>query len=232
MSIKSILIVEDDFLNRRLLKKVLLENGYTVFEAKNAKEALEVLKKEVVIIIILDINLGEDERDGISLGQEIKDKFSIPFLYLTAYENPEIIGKAISTSPYSYLTKPFKNSDLIASVEIAIRQSSNLLKRKPFISVKDREYTIELDVEKINYIVSEGNYLLFHTDHKVYKSRSTIKNILNELSVSIFIQTHRAYVVNKNKIEKFSNKSLIIGSISIPVSENYLEQIKLFLRII
>ncbi len=229
MTKKTILIVEDDFLNRRLSKKVLLENGYEVFEAKNAQEALRILQKEPITFIILDINLGTDEQDGISLGQQIKDKFSIPFIYLTAYENPEIIGRAISTLPYSYLTKPFKNSDLIASVEIAIRQSSNSQKRKPFVYVKDGEYTVELATEKINHIESEGNYLLFYTDEKIYRTRSTIKNILSDLSQSDFIQTHRAYIVNKNKIEKFSNKSLMIGDNIIPISENYLENIKQFL---
>lgn len=229
MPVKSILIVEDDFLNRRLLKKVLLENGYNVFEAKNAKEALEVLKKESVTFIILDINLGGNEQDGISLGQHIKDKFSIPFLYLTAYENPDIIGKAVSTSPYSYLTKPFKNSDLIAAIEIAIRQSANFLKQKPFIYVKNGDHSVKLEQEKINYIESEGNYLLFYTDEKIYKTRSTIKNILHELSDSMFIQTHRAYVVNKNKIEQFNNRSIVIRNAHIPVSENYLKEVKQFL---
>lgn len=226
MNNKSILLVEDDFLNRRLSRKVLMENDYQVFEAKNAKEALEILKKETITFVILDINLGENEQDGISLGQEIKDKFSVPFIYLTAYENPEIIGKAVSTSPYSYLTKPFKNSDLIAAIEIAIRQSAHFPRHKPFILVKEGDYNVKLEEEKINYIESEGNYLLFYTDEKIYKIRSTLKNILNELSGSNFIQTHRAYVVNKNKIEKFNNKTLMIGDMSIPVSENYLENIK------
>lgn len=226
MTKKIILIVEDDYLNRRLLKKVLLENSYEVFEAKNAKEALEVLKSKSVTFAILDINLGENEQDGISLGQQIKDKFSIPFIYLTAYENSEIITKAISTSPYSYLTKPFKNSDLIAAIEIAIRQFVYFPKQKPFIYVKEGDYSIKLEEEKINYIESEGNYLLFYTDEKIYKIRSTIKNILSELSESDFIQTHRAYIINRNKIEKFSNKSLIIRNASIPISENYLDKIK------
>ena len=229
MTQKTILIVEDDFLNRRLSKKVLLENGYEVFEAKNTQQALEILKKESITFVILDINLGENEKDGISLGEIIKNKFSIPFIYLTAYENPDIIERAISTSPYSYLTKPFKNSDLIAAVEIAIRQSHDAPKRKPFVYVKDGEYTVELPTENINYIESEGNYLLFYTNEKTYKTRSTIKNILNELSDLMFIQTHRAYVVNKSKIEKFNNKNLMIGDTVIPISENYLENFKQFL---
>lgn len=230
MSEKSILIVEDDYLNRRLLKKILMENGYSILEAKNASEALEILKKEPVSFIILDINLGEDEQDGISLGQHIKDMWDIPFIYLTAYENPEIINKAISTAPYSYLSKPFRNSDLIAAIEIAIRQSLHLPKQKPYIYVKDYDYDVKLEQDRINYIESDGNYLLFHTDGKTYRTRSTIKSIVDKLTASDFIQTHRAYIVNKKKIEKFSNKYVIIGNSYIPLSDNYADRVKKVLK--
>ncbi|WP_037351441.1 LytR/AlgR family response regulator transcription factor [Sediminibacterium salmoneum] len=223
---KTILLVEDNFLNRRLCKKALAENGYTVLEAKNAKEALEILRKEPVTLVILDINLGENEQNGILLGQQIKEKYSIPFIYLTAYENTEMIGQAVSTSPYSYITKPFKNSDLIASVEIAIRQSQNDKKYKPEILVKDGEFNILLPVDEINYIESDGNYLLFHTDNKIYKTRSTIKKILEDLSENAFVQTHRAYIVNRNKIVKFSSKNIMIGETAIPVSDHFLENIR------
>ena len=165
---KTILLVEDNFLNRRLSKKILTENGYFVFEAKNANEALDILKKESITLVILDINLGENEQNGISLGQKIKAQFPVPFIYLTAYENPEIIEKAVTTSPYSYLTKPFKNSDLIASIEIAIRKSANEPKLQPTVLLKDGDYNIRIPAENINYIESDGNYLLFHTDEKTY----------------------------------------------------------------
>jgi len=221
MEQKVILLVEDDFLNRRLSKKTLTENNYKVLEAKNTREALEILKKESIDLAILDINLGENEKDGITLGGQIKEKFSVPFIYLTAYENPEIIKKAVSTTPYSYLTKPFKNADLIASVDIAIRQSAHLLKYKPSVLVKDEDYNVELPFEEINYIESDGNYLLFHTDIKTYKSRSTLKQIMEILPESTFVQVHRAYVVNKTKIEKFNLKSLIVKNTEIPVSKNY-----------
>lgn len=219
---KTILLVEDDFLNRRLSKKTLIENGYIVLEAKNAKETIEILKKEKVDVAILDINLGENEQNGITLGQHIKDEFFIPFIYLTAYENPEIIDEAVQTSPYSYLTKPFKNIDLITSVEIAVRQSTIKQKRSPKIIVKDQEYNVELSTDDINYIESEGNYILLYTDSKVYKIRSTIKNLKNILSEKKFIQVHRAYMVNKTKIEKYNIKSLVIKNVIIPVSKSYL----------
>ncbi len=219
MNSKVILVVEDDFLNRRLSKKVLQENGYQVLEAKNADEAMAILNKELVDLAILDINLGDGEIDGISLGQLLQNKQRVPFIYLTAYENAKIISEAVATSPYSYLTKPFKNSDLIASVELAIIKSAKEDRPKPSILVKDGEYKAALPMEDINYIESEGNYLLFYTDKKIYKSRSTISQILDLLPKTKFIQTHRAFVVNKNKIQKYSSKSVIVGNTEIPLSK-------------
>jgi DNA-binding LytR/AlgR family response regulator len=220
---KTILLVEDDFLNRRLSKKTLAENRYTVLEAKNAKETLLILAKEKVDLAVLDINLGEGEQDGISLGQQIKDKYGVPFIYLTAYENPKIINRAVQTAPYSYLTKPFKNVDLITSVDIALRQSALQEKQAPKIMVKDVDYNVELSTDEINYIESKGNYVLFHTDRKTYTSRSTIKNILDVLPESNFSQVHRAYIVNKSKVEKWNSKAIVIGNEEIPVSKTFMD---------
>ncbi len=223
MAQKAILIVEDNFLNRRLSRKVLKQNGYSVLEAKNSKEVMEILKREIIDLAILDINLGEDKQEGICLGQYLKEKYAVPFIYLTAYGNTETIEKAVATSPCSYLTKPFKESDLIASVEIALRQSAS--KHVPKILVKDEDYSVSLSLSEINYIESEGNYLLFHTDHKTYKLRSTIKQVLEKLPAHLFVQIHRAYVVNSAKIEKFKIATVVIKSREIPVSKNYADDI-------
>ncbi|MFN8354741.1 MAG: response regulator transcription factor [Spirosomataceae bacterium] len=220
-----IMIVEDDFLNRRLTKKILQENGYAVLEAKNADEAMAILNKELVDLAILDINLGDGEMDGITLGTLIQNKQKVPFIYLTAYENAKVISEAVATSPYSYLTKPFKNSDLIASVELAIIKSAKEDRPQPTVLVKDGEYKVELPLKDINYIESEGNYLLFYTDKKTYKSRSTIAQLIESLPASMFEQVHRAFIVNKTKIEKFNAKSVVVKNIHIPVSKNFLSNL-------
>ncbi|HPH22332.1 MAG TPA: response regulator transcription factor [Chitinophagaceae bacterium] len=227
MNRKTILLVEDDFLNRRFTKKTLAENGYTIFECKNAIEAFGILNKQTPDLIILDINLGEKEKNGIALAQDIKERFNIPFVFLTAYDTADIVQKAINTSPQSYITKPFKNVDLITAVELAIRQFANLEKRKPSVLVKDGEYNIELSIDEIIYIESDGNYLLFHTNQNIYKNRSTIKQVVEVLPIDTFIQTHRAYVVNKSKIEKYSIKSIVVKNTEIPISKNYIPDVSL-----
>ncbi len=230
MNEKTILLVEDDFLNRRVTKKALLENGYNVLESKNATEALIVLANNCPNLIVIDINLGEKQQDGISLAQEIKAQFNIPFIFLTAYDTADIVKKAVATTPHAYITKPFKNVDLVTTIELAIRQLANQEKRKPTVLVKDEDYSIALPIDEIYYIESDGNYLHFHTNTKVYKSRSTIKQILEQLPADIFMQTHRAYVVNKPKVEKYSNKGIIVKNTEIPISKNYIEDGNIFIK--
>lgn len=98
---KNILLVEDNFLNRRLIKKVLIENEYNVYESKNTEEALEQLMFKEIHLAIIDIHLGDKSSTGIELGAIIDEKYKIPFIYLTAYDTGEIISQAIKTQPSS-----------------------------------------------------------------------------------------------------------------------------------
>ncbi len=222
MEQKTILLVEDDFLNRRQIKKVLLENGYQIFEAKNASEAFAILNKEALALTIVDINLGEDQQDGISIGTALQKKYALPFIYLTAYDTEDIMSRALASAPQAFLTKPFKNIDLLASVELAIRQF-NYPESQPSLIVKDGEYNVKLPLNDVFYIEAEGNYLLFYTAQKTYKKRSTIRQIMEALPLNMFIQTHRAYVVNKHKIYKFGKRNLVVNNQVIPVSKNYVD---------
>lgn len=227
MKEQTILLVEDNFLNRRLIKKVLTERGYHILESKNSVEALDILEKRKVHLIILDINLGETEMDGISLGQIIKDKFATPFIYLTAYETSDIIHRAVDTKPCSYITKPFKNVDLVVSVEIALQQNEQKDEHNVhYLLVKDNEYNIKLAIADIDYFESEGNYLLVHSGKKCYKYRSTIKQVIDILPKDIFAQVHRAFIVNKNKIDKYSPKDIIIGEMEVPLSRKYMDNFR------
>jgi DNA-binding LytR/AlgR family response regulator len=216
----TILLVEDDFLNRRLVKKVLDEKGYRVLEAKNSHDAISLLCDEAIDLAILDIRLGEKEREGITLGAYISEWFTVPFIYLTAYQTIDILDKALNTVPHSYLTKPFKNADLIAAVELALKKTPDK-KKLPFLILKENNYHVKVSFENIDYIESEGNYLLIHCNRKVYKFRGTVKQMLETLPMDSFIQTHRAFIVNKNKIDCFKTNSLLVKDASIPVSKNY-----------
>ena len=115
---ENILIVEDETIIAEEIKEILSAEGYNVIgQASSAHEALEISQKTTPDICFLDITI-EGDRDGIILGKELKEKHDPKIIFLTAYGDKEHIQKAKSIRPSGYLTKPFKNSDIIAAVEM------------------------------------------------------------------------------------------------------------------
>lgn len=221
----NILVVEDNFLNRRSLKMALIESGYSVLESKNIDEALYLLQNQVVHVAVLDINLGLPEKDGINLGKILQENYKTPFVYLTAYETNDIIKKAIETQPISYLTKPFKKTDLIAAIKISMLHTTENIEFK-YLIIKENLCQQKIPLLDISHIESDGNYIIIHSKRKVYRHRSTIKQIISELPEAQFVQIHRAYIINKQKIEKFTKKHVHIENHILPISKNYLESIE------
>ena len=117
---KKILVVEDDYLNRRLTKKVLTDNNYTVFEAKNANIAMETLLKERIDLAILDIHLGDGQMDGIELSQQIDQLFHLPIIFLSAYDKKHFQDLESQIQTKGFLSKPFKNSELLDAIEMTL----------------------------------------------------------------------------------------------------------------
>ncbi len=217
----TVLLVEDNFLNRRMVKNILNKN-YFVKEAADAAEGDKMLVSEVIHLAIIDIHLGIDKKDGIWLGQRVKDIYDIPFIYLTAFADNAISGRALSTQPSSYLTKPFKEVDLLLSIEIALQRFNTFKPAfKNFVLAKDGDYFVKLLVLSIDYFESSQNYLIAVSKNKKYKCRSTIKEMMANLPEGNFLQTHRAFIVNKNKILKFSSGEVMLENATIPVSAKY-----------
>ncbi len=209
---------------------MLIDEGYVVYEAQNVEQAITILNENVVNLVILDIDLGVDEDNGINLGNLIKKKYDLPFIYLTSYSAAHIVNEALMSAPISYLTKPFKKVDLIISLKLALQQGKKELVNTPSISVKDGVYHLDLQVDKIDYIESKKNYLMIWSENNFYKYRSTIKDILLAFHDSQFVQTHRAFIVNKEKIKKFNQKYIQIGQRQIPISKTYLGAIRRLLQ--
>ena len=119
----NILLVEDEFMTRRMLKSKLKALGHTVAgETDNAHDAVSILESTNVDLAVLDINLGEGKKDGIWLGEYIRFNENIPFVYLTACETAEMKAPALNTQPHAYLTKPVSDLSLRTTLTIAAQQ--------------------------------------------------------------------------------------------------------------
>ena len=152
----TILLVEDNFLNRRMVKKAL-EKNYIIKEAADAETAAEMLRLGKVHLAIIDLHLGNGKNDGIWLGEQVKQKHDIPFIYLTAFGNGDISQRAISTYPSSYITKPFKEIDLALSIEIALLKYIAVKPVKNnWMLVKDGDYFVKEWLENFEQYIQKN----------------------------------------------------------------------------
>lgn len=120
MSNTRILVVEDESIVAKDIQNTLIKLGYEVpaiaSSAASAYEKLEEIKPDLVF---LDIKLKGDE-DGIHIAETIKEKYNIPVIFLTSYVDQDTLDRAKVTEPYGYIVKPFNESDLKTTVEMAL----------------------------------------------------------------------------------------------------------------
>lgn len=119
-----ILIVEDENIIALNIKKKLKGFGYAVPAIVSTGE--EAVKMAEIIspdLILMDIMLKGD-MDGVKAAEEIKKRFSIPVIYLTAYSDDKVLDRAKVTEPYGYIVKPFKAIDLRSNIEMALYRHS------------------------------------------------------------------------------------------------------------
>jgi DNA-binding NtrC family response regulator len=115
---KKILIVEDQFIEAHDLQLVLEKAGYMVTGiARSVDIALKMIREQRPDFVMLDIFLKGDQT-GIFLAKHLS-KISIPFVYLSANSSAEVLSAAKATHPYGFLVKPFRERDVIVTLEVA-----------------------------------------------------------------------------------------------------------------
>ncbi|MBF0458873.1 MAG: response regulator [Nitrospirae bacterium] len=120
MSKKKILIVEDEIIIAKDIQKCVEDLGYTATGAvPTAREAFLKIEERRPDLVLMDIML-QDGIDGIEAATQIREKYDIPVIYLTAYADEKMIERAKITEPFGYLLKPFEDKELHINIEMAI----------------------------------------------------------------------------------------------------------------
>ncbi len=116
----NILIVEDERILAEDLKEILLELGYSVIGSVSSGEAaLDLTAREKADIVLMDIKI-DGEMDGIDTANALKDRYGIPVIYLTAFSDDTIVGRAKETVSFGYIIKPYRASDIKSVIEMAL----------------------------------------------------------------------------------------------------------------
>lgn len=113
---KTILIVEDEDASRALLREVLVSAGYSVLEAMDGLQALVVLGKQKVDLVITDRAMPG--MGGLELLKKMKEKkIPVPSLMISGYGEEAMWGQAIGYGARDYILKPFQEEPVLALVK-------------------------------------------------------------------------------------------------------------------
>ncbi len=187
-----VLICDDDRDIVRAIGLFLKGEGYTVFEAYNGQEALDILDKEEVHLLLLDIMMPV--MDGVETLQEIRKKWNLPVILLTAKseDSDKVLGLKLGAD--DYVTKPFQPMELIARVKSQLRRYLQLGGNVPAadsftfgnITLDNQSKTVTLDGEPVRLTKTEYDILHFLMQHPgtVYSPQEIYEEVWKDSAVN------------------------------------------------
>ena len=190
-----ILVCDDDKEIVEAIEIYLTQDGHQVLEAYDGIEAVQILKKESVDLLIMDIMMPR--MDGIRATLKIREKHNIPIIILSAKSEDadKILGLNIGAD--DYITKPFNPLELVARVKSHLRRymqlGSTAIKESEAIytvgglAINDDLKEVTVDGEPVKLTPIEYNILLLLVKHqgKVFSIDQIYENIWNENAVGV-----------------------------------------------
>ncbi len=115
-----ILVVEDESIVALDIQSRLKNLGYTVSAiASSGEEAIHKVAETQPDLVLMDIKL-KGQMDGVKTAEQIRARFDVPVVYLTAYADEATLQRVKVTEPFGYLLKPFEERELTATIEITL----------------------------------------------------------------------------------------------------------------
>jgi len=177
----NIMVVEDDTNTRKLMQAILTQNGYEAILAENGEQALELLDKKHVDLIVLDIMMPK--MDGYQFTELLRESnCNTPILMVTAKETPQDMKKGFIIGTDDYMIKPFDEEELILRIAALLRRSRIVNEHKLIIGETTFDYD-SLTVTKGDIIHELPNkefmllYKLLSYQNKIFTRRQLMDEI-------------------------------------------------------
>jgi two-component system, LytTR family, response regulator len=234
-------IVEDEFPAREELKYFLTKHKEISLEKEfeNPIDSLKYLQENKVDVVFLDINMPE--LDGMSLGKILtKLNPNIKIIFITAYR--DYAAEAFEIKAFDYLLKPYSEKRITEVLNNLTRIKDNFpikeVEKINKVTVFLDEKMVVLSLDEIYYIEVAEKESLVYTQNEIYTSKLKISKWEEILPKNKFYRTHRAYIVNLDKIkevEPWFNGTFVLKiqdlKFKVPVSRNNIKEFKELLSI-
>ena len=209
---EKILVCDDDREIVEAIEIYLSQEGYQILKAYNGVEALKVLEKEKVDLLLIDIMMPQ--LDGIRATIKIREEHSIPIIILSAKseDTDKILGLNVGAD--DYITKPFNPLELVARVKSQLRrytqlgstadQKKNVYKTGGLVIQDDlKEVTVDGEPVKLTPIEYNILLLLVKNPGKVFSISQIYENIWNEEAIGAdnTVAVHIRHIREKIEID-------------------------------
>lgn len=212
-----VMILEDDKSSLGALEKILSEysEDICVHTASSYKEAKDLLDTDIRYgLFLLDVNLSGDNREdigGILFAREVRGKLRYtftPIVMVTSVGAMEMQAYR-ELHCYQYIMKPFQREQVIEVVEKVLEREK---REKPAtVTVKKDGINYQVKCEDICYVEAVSRGITLHMKEETLNvPYVSLKQILKKLPEDTFVQCHRMYVVNKQKVEYYDTVNRIV----------------------
>lgn len=124
-NIRTVVVAEDESVNRMDLVAMLEDNGYQVVgQAANGQEAIELTRENHPDVVCMDVKMPV--MDGITAAATICDENIAPVVMLTAFSQADLVKQATGAGAMAYVTKPYEESKLLPALEVAMGRFSEI----------------------------------------------------------------------------------------------------------
>jgi DNA-binding LytR/AlgR family response regulator len=221
-------IIDDEPIARKLLQEYIEETDFLrlVGAAENPLKIAGLLAVQDVDLIYLDINMPK------MTGMEfLRSAPNLPMVILTtAYEQYALEGFEMAV--IDYLVKPFSLERFLKGSRKALeykllkdRQHPNNDPNSEYIFVKSDGKLKRVMLDELLYIQAMANYVILHTTKGRLIVYLTIKGILENLPPEKFMQVHKSYIVNLNKVTSINGNTIYLGNEQVPIGQNYCDAV-------
>jgi len=174
------------------LKIYLKPEGYRLFEATTGVQALEIIRREDIHLVLLDIMMPQ--MDGITATAKIREFSNVPIILLTAKSETEDKVLGLNVGADDYITKPFVPLEVLARVRSQLRRYAFLGSRPEeqpgiltigAVTLDDRTKTVQVDGEPVALTPTEYAilHLLMANPGKVYSTKALYESVWQEAAL-------------------------------------------------
>ncbi|CAM1345199.1 LytR/AlgR family response regulator transcription factor [Tenacibaculum amylolyticum] len=208
------LIIDDEPTSQEVLNQFVSDIDFLEIKkvCNNAIEAEEIMNKEKIDLLFLDINMPLIS--GLSFYKSLKNPPLV--IFTTAYSEYALEGFDLDAT--DYLLKPFSFERFHKSV---LKAKNILNKDNSQIVLKSNKKLFLLKLDELLYIESLGDYITVHTEHQKLIVYKTMNSMMGILPTHKFIRIHKSVIINFNKIDFIEGNQVVIKKNKLPIGQKF-----------